>query len=139
MALEITALKNESEEELITQTELMKKNIGTELVVKAIGGDEDAFEQLYMLSYRYVFAVARHYLKKDEDLYDAIQDTYTRVYKNLSKLNEPEAFVYWLRKIAENCSKTVRDRKTVNGDLELFEAEFVSARMSLDARMLSLI
>ena len=139
MAEEITALKNESEEELITQTELMKKNIGTELVVKAIGGDEDAFEQLYMLSYRYVFAVARHYLKKDEDLYDAIQDTYTRVYKNLSKLNEPEAFVYWLRKIAENCSKTVRDRKTVNGDLELFEAEFVSARMSLDARMLSLI
>ena len=72
VAEEITALKNESEEELITQTELMKKNIGTELVVKAIGGDEDAFEQLYMLSYRYVFAVARHYLKKDEDLYDAI-------------------------------------------------------------------
>lgn len=131
MAEEMTTLKNEGEEELITQTELMQKNIGTELVEKAVSGDEEAFEQLYMLSYRYVFAVARHYLKRDEDIYDAIQDTYTRVYKNLSKLNEPEAFAYWLRKIAENCSKTVRDRKRVDSDLELFEAEFVSGEDEL--------
>lgn len=114
------------EELIATQTELMQKNIGTELVEKAVQGDESAFEKLYKLTYRYVYAVAKYYLSDDEDIRDAIQDTFTRVYKNLSKLNDPDAFAWWLRKIAENCSKTVRERKAVDSDLELFEAEFVA-------------
>ena len=131
MAEEMTALQNEGDELITTQTELMQKNVGRELVEKAASGDEAAFEELYMLTYRYVFAVARHYLSNDEDIRDAIQDTFTRVYKNLSKLNDPDAFAWWLRKIAENCSKTVRERKAVDSDLELFEAEFVSGEEEL--------
>ncbi|MBQ9769429.1 MAG: sigma-70 family RNA polymerase sigma factor, partial [Clostridia bacterium] len=39
-----------------------------------------------------------------QDAYDAIQETYTRVYKNLSRLENVSSFYPWLHRIAENCS-----------------------------------
>lgn len=70
-------------------------------------GDEDAFEQLFMGTYRYVFAAVRKYLKNDQDAYDAIQETYTRVYKGISRLESTDSFYPWLHRIAENCAKDV--------------------------------
>ena len=74
------------------------------IIEKAIKGDSDSFEKLFMGTYRYVFAAVRKYLKNDQDAYDAIQDTYTRVYKNLSRLENVSSFYPWLHRIAENCS-----------------------------------
>ena len=51
------------------------------VIEKAVKGDSDSFEKLFMGTYRYVFAAVRKYLKNDQDAYDAIQETYTRVYK----------------------------------------------------------
>lgn len=74
------------------------------IIEKAIKGDSDSFEKLFMGTYRYVFAAVRKYLKNDQDAYDAIQETYTRVYKNLSRLENVSSFYPWLHRIAENCS-----------------------------------
>ena len=74
------------------------------IIEKAIKGDADSFEKLFMGTYRYVFAAVRKYLKNDQDAYDAIQETYTRVYKNLSRLENVSSFYPWLHRIAENCS-----------------------------------
>ena len=90
----------------------------------AIKGDAQAFEKLFMGTYRYVFSVVRHYLKNDQDAYDAIQNTYTRVYKGLHHLKNIDSFYPWLHRIAENCSKDVLaqngiyyDADTINDDI----------------------
>ena len=78
-----------------------------ELIEKAANGDESAFAELFMSSYRYVFAVAKTYLSNEDDMRDAIQETFIRVYKNLGRLQSPESYFSWIGKIAENCSKDI--------------------------------
>ena len=90
------------EEKAYTITPVEKSEIK-----KAIDGDEKAFESIFMGTYRYVFAVVRRYLKNDQDAYDAIQDTYTKVYKGLSRLESIDSFYPWLHRIAENCAKDI--------------------------------
>ena len=77
------------------------------VIKKAIEGDEAAFETLFMGTYRYVFATVRKYLRHDEDIYDAIQNTYLRVYKGFSRLESVSSFYPWLHRIAENCAKDI--------------------------------
>lgn len=91
------------------------------VIKKATEGDKAAFEAIFMGTYRYVFAVARAYLRRDEDIYDAIQDTYLRVYKGLPRLEAVTSFYPWLHRIAENCAKDQlkfngKDTVTIDGD-----------------------
>lgn len=83
--------------------ENMLKN--TELIQKAINGNKAAFEQLYMQSYRYVFFVVRQYIPDDETTYDAIQETFIKVFKGISSLRSPNAYYSWLTTIAKNTAK----------------------------------
>ncbi len=53
------------------------------MVKKAQEGDEVAFEELFMSTYKYVFSLVYGYLKNDRDAYDAIQETYAKVYAGL--------------------------------------------------------
>lgn len=78
-----------------------------EIIIRSIDGDEKAFEKLFMGTYRYVFAAIRKYLKEDQDIYDAIQNTYMRVYKGLSRLESASSFYPWLYRIAVNCAKDI--------------------------------
>ena len=55
----------------------------TDLIQKAIDGNKDAFNELYMQSYRYVFFVVRNYIPDDETTYDAIQEVFIKVYKKI--------------------------------------------------------
>lgn len=71
-----------------------------ELVRKSREGDVDAFESLYRESIRSVTAVCRKYLKKEQDVEDAVQDTYLASYQQLNKLKEPEKFLSWANQIA---------------------------------------
>lgn len=91
---------------------VMNDPVDSDTVRLAMDGDDKAFSSLFMNTYRYVYTVARHYLNNDEDIYDAIQDTYTKVYANIGRLKDPEAFHSWLGKIAENAAK---DIITLNG------------------------
>lgn len=77
------------------------------VVRNAADGDERAFEALFMGTYRYVFAAVKKYLRNDQDAYDAIQETYSRVYKGLPRLESVSSFYPWLHRIAENCAKDV--------------------------------
>ncbi len=76
-----------------------------ELIQKAIAGDKKAFSDLYMQSYRYVFFVARQYIPDDETTYDAIQEIFIKVYKNISKLRSPAAYYGWITVIAKNTAR----------------------------------
>ncbi len=73
------------------------KTIDEGLVKSAIDGDKKAFEQLFMLTYGYVYMIAKKRLFHDDDIYDAIQETFTKVYSNLNRLSSPSAFFLGLK------------------------------------------
>lgn len=52
--------------------------------------------------------MVRGFLQRDEDIYDAMQNGYAKAYKYLSRLQAPEAFFTWLKKIMENAARDVR-------------------------------
>lgn len=93
------------------------------IIQSAADGDEKAFEKLFMGTYRYVFATVRKYLKNDQDAYDAIQDTYARVYKGLPHLQSVSSFYPWLHRIAENCAKNVLRQNSCDVLTPLDDAE----------------
>lgn len=89
--------------------------VSPETVKKAQNGDDEAFSRLFWQTYRYVFSISRKYLKRDEDIYDAVQETYTSVYANLKKLKVPEAFVNWVGKIAVTCARSIAEKLALSG------------------------
>lgn len=46
--------------------------IENSVIEKAMSSDNQAFETLFMGTYRYVFAAIRKYLNNDQDIYDTI-------------------------------------------------------------------
>ncbi len=76
-----------------------------ELIQKAIDGDKKAFETLYMQSYRYVFFVVRQFVPDDETTYDALQETFIKVYKGINRLRSPKAYYGWITVIAKNTAR----------------------------------
>lgn len=77
----------------------------TDLIQQAINGDKKAFETLYMQSYRYVFFVVRQFIPDDETTYDAIQETFIRIYKSINRLRSPAAYYGWITVIAKNTAR----------------------------------
>lgn len=78
-----------------------------EIVERAIAGDKDAFSALFRLTYQQMFFAARKILRRDEDIYDALQIGYIKAYKYIDRLNDPDKFVPWLYRIVENAAKDV--------------------------------
>lgn len=89
--------------------------VSSETVKKAQNGDDEAFSRLFWQTYRYVFSISRKYLRRDEDIYDAVQETYVSVYTNLKKLKVPEAFVNWVGKIAATCARSIAEKSALSG------------------------
>ena len=102
------------------------------VIEKAMDGDEKAFEAVFMGTYRYVYATARQYLKNDQDIYDAIQDTYLKVYKSLPRLQSVSSFYPWLHRICENCAKDILAQAgpptvSLDGEVEVAAADRTEA------------
>lgn len=62
------------------------------LIRKAKKGDKDAFCRLIDENVQSMYKVAAAYLKNDEDVADAIQDTILSCYENLKKSETEQIF-----------------------------------------------
>ena len=95
----------------------MERNeISAKLVKQAIEGDSSAFEELYQSTYKSVFFHAQKILKNEQDVEDAVSETYVRAYENLSKLQDPALFQAWVNRIVTNLSMNmVRDDRYREG------------------------
>ena len=81
-----------------------------DLVRQVMEGDASAFEELYRSTYKGVFFHAKKVLNNEQDVEDAVSETYVRVFENLSKLQDPALFQPWVNRIATNISlNMVRD------------------------------
>ena len=69
------------------------------LIRKAKKGDKDAFCRLIDENVQSMYKVAAAYLKNDEDVADAIQDTILSCYENLKSLKQNRYFKTWMIRI----------------------------------------
>ena len=85
-----------------------------ELVVRARGGDRDAFAELVARSIARLTAVARLILRDEYAAQDAVQETFIEVWRSLPGLREPDRFEAWVRRLlVRACFKGVRRKKRV--------------------------
>ncbi|MCR5665832.1 MAG: RNA polymerase sigma factor [Eubacterium sp.] len=89
---------------------------------KIAKGDKNAFEELYRLTYKPLFAVILSWTKSQEDAKDILQDTYVKIYKSSHLYKERGNPMAWIIKISRNLFlMKVRSEKTdlVDGAYEL--------------------
>ncbi len=105
----------------------------TELIAAALGGDEDAFAELYRQNVRYVCAIGRSILRKN-DLDDMCQETFLRAFTRLHTFDVSLTFRPWLTRIAINqCLLILRQgRQASNGDSHLVQMDEEMAEEALD-------
>lgn len=85
------------------------------LVLRAQQKDNDAFAELYALTYNKIYNFCRHYLRDDHLAQDALQEVYISVLNNIQKINDPTLFIAWLNRISFNVCYDIT-RKTINSD-----------------------
>lgn len=83
-----------------------------ELVGKAKGGEEPAFEQLILRYERSVRSVAWAYLRESNACDDATQETFIAAFRSLAGLKEAEKFGPWLMQIARRIAQKQSSRKS---------------------------
>src|SRR5271156_3992404 len=83
-----------------------------ELVRRAQGEDQEAFEELLRRHQHRVFAVAGGILRQREDVEDIAQQVFVKAYFSLKRFDQRAAFSTWLYKITVNeCWDLLRKRK----------------------------
>lgn len=81
------------------------------LIRKAKKGDKDAFCRIMDEQVQSMYKVASAYLKNDEDVADAIQDTILSCYENLKSLKQNRYFKTWMIRILINKCRDILQRK----------------------------
>lgn len=85
-----------------------------DLVIRARGGDRDAFTELVSRSIGRLTAVARMILRDEYAAQDAVQDAFIEAWRSLPGLRDPDSYEAWLRRLlVRACFKGVRRTKRV--------------------------
>lgn len=83
-----------------------------DLVIRAQGGDLDAFSALTAGPTNRLFAAARLILRDDEHAADAVQDALLQAWLDLRGMRDPDRFDAWLhRLLIRACYRTARHRR----------------------------
>jgi len=86
----------------------------SELVRKAIGGDERAFARIVGDHHGMVFSVVRAILGNRDDVEDTVQDIFIKVYRNLARFRGESKLSTWIYRIAHN--ESINAVKRVRND-----------------------
>lgn len=82
------------------------------LIHESAGGNMMSFRKLVEMHQSFVYAIAFRLLCNESDTEEVVQDTFVRVWKNLSRFNHEMRFNTWLYKIAINlCYDKMRSLK----------------------------
>lgn len=81
---------------------------------RAINGDKEAFSRVIIQNKEAMYKTAIVILRNEDDVYDAIQESLIKMYKNIQNLQNAEAFKSWSRKIIVNsCYDIINKNKKV--------------------------
>ncbi len=93
-----------------------------ELIDRAIGGDQSAYDKLMKKYYNLVHNLIFRMIYNKEDVEDLAQEAFIKAFNSLDKFDRQFAFSTWLYKIASNnCIDYLRKKKlnTVSIDKEI--------------------
>lgn len=86
-----------------------------DLVIRARGGDRDAFSELAARSLGRLTAVARMILRDEYAAQDAVQDAFIEAWRSLPSLRDPDKYEAWMRRLlVRSCFKGHRRSKRVD-------------------------
>jgi RNA polymerase sigma-70 factor (ECF subfamily) len=95
-----------------------------DLVVRAKGGDRDAFARLVAGRITRMDAVARLITRDPERAKDAVQETFARAWRDLPGLRDPDRFDPWLHRLLANaCIDELRRVRNRAFEVELSELD----------------
>lgn len=77
------------------------------LVIRAMQEDTEAFLELMQYHTQSMYKVARGFLRNEEDVADALQDTILTCFEKLKTLKEPKYFKTWMIRILINECKNI--------------------------------
>jgi RNA polymerase sigma factor (sigma-70 family) len=84
------------------------------LVRRCVANDEKAFHELYNIMSPVLYTICLRYMGQPSDAQDALQETFIRLFKNLSRFTFSGSFQGWCKRIAVNTSiELLRKRKKV--------------------------
>lgn len=84
------------------------------LIRRAQNGDSEAFIQLMEKNKQTMYKVAHGFLKNENDIADALQETVLSAFEHITDLKQPSYFKTWLIRILINCCYTIlRDKKRI--------------------------
>ena len=122
------------------------KSTNSELIKKAIEGDESAYKNL-LENYRgAIYNLLYKMVRNKEETEDLVQEAFMKAFKALPSFNEEYAFSTWLYKIAiNNCIDHIRKKKlqtySINKPVQSkdgeLDREFPDTSMSPDKSILS--
>lgn len=95
----------------------------------------DAFDELYTLTYHNLYQLSLNILEQEQDAQDAVNEAYYLIYSNIHSLENPRGFLAWARRITCNVSLSgVRKRRDIPTDniQELAERTLPHGPDSLD-------
>ena len=77
------------------------------LITEAKNGDKEAFVRLIRMNKQSLYKTAWIYLRDEQDIADALQNTILSCYENIQRLREPKYFKTWLMRILINECKDI--------------------------------
>ncbi|MDY3031505.1 MAG: sigma-70 family RNA polymerase sigma factor [Clostridia bacterium] len=95
------------------------------LINKCRRGSREAFNELVLKYQDRVVGFAYNMLSNREDAYDAAQEVFIRVYKNIRTFEEKSSFDTWLFKICSNvCKDFLRKRQVRAGVISIDTGDY---------------
>jgi RNA polymerase sigma factor (sigma-70 family) len=92
--------------------------ISHETIMRAVGGDMEAFEAIYKATSGFVYNVALKMVQKTTDAEEITQDVFVKIYKSLKDFEFKSSFKTWIYRITVNtalnrCRQAVKERVVV--------------------------
>ena len=101
------------------QNEQRRKNVNTQIELQNainsyIDGNKESFNEIYELSYRYLYTCVIHVVKDEETTMDMLQETYLEISRSVNQLNNPAGFLNWAATIANRkCFAYLKKQKDI--------------------------
>lgn len=93
---------------------MSKVTVPSQLMARIADGDENAFEELYRLTYKPLFSFILSLTADEEKTRDIMQETYLNVYMSASRYRDKGNPLAWIMKIGKNIFLMEKRRKDSN-------------------------